>query len=62
MTMNKTTELYPKLVNAAEMEWREFRQSGASDEEVAQAFDFWMNLMALTRRVEGHEESSFSID
>ena len=26
--MNKTAELYPKLVNAAEMEWREFRQSG----------------------------------
>ena len=46
--MSGTTDAYRALENAAYMEWQEFLNSGALDEEVERAHDFWRNVVALT--------------
>ena len=45
--MNKTTELYRRLENAAHMEWQDALRSGAPDDEVERAYNFWQRVVRL---------------
>lgn len=49
--MMNTTQAYRALENLAYMEWQDALKSGALEDEVERAHDFWVNVVALTRRV-----------
>jgi len=49
--MSNTMEAHSTLENVAYMEWQNALRSGALDEEVELAYDFWQRVVALTRRV-----------
>ncbi len=48
--MTNTNEAYRTLENVAYMEWQDALRSGALDEEVELAYDFWLRVVALKRR------------
>ncbi len=50
--MSNTTEAYRTLERLAYMEWQDAVKSGALDDEVQRAYDFWKNVTELTRRAE----------
>ena len=45
-----TTEAYRALENAAYKEWHDALMSGALDDEVQRAYDFWQDVVQLTWR------------
>ena len=48
--MTNITEAYRTLENLAYMEWQDALRSGALDDEVQRAHDFWQNVVQLIRR------------
>ena len=48
--MTNTWDAYRKLENVAYMEFQEALRSGALDDEVMRAHDFWQDVVQLIRR------------
>lgn len=47
--MSNTTEAYRTLERLAYMDWQDALKSGALDDEVQGAYNFWKNVTELTR-------------
>lgn len=48
--MTNTWDAYRKLENLAYMDWHDALKSGAPDDEVQKAHDFWQDVVQLIRR------------
>ena len=48
--MTNSYDAYRTLEHVAYMEWHDALRSGATDEEVQRAHDFWQGLVQLARR------------
>jgi len=48
--MSNTWDAYRTLENLAYMDWQDALKSGALDDEVQRAHDFWQGLVQLARR------------
>jgi len=48
--MTNTWDAYRTLEHVAYMEWHDALKSGAPDDEVQRAHDFWQDVVQLIRR------------
>ena len=48
--MDNTLDAYRTLERVAHMEWHDALKSGALDDEVQRAYDFWQDVVQLTWR------------